>query len=384
MGKPVCADWFGDYRSLCFCAAASVAALFILYKGGCDAVKTKRGMVLLLFMGMLILLMSGCGAKYENPADLPFGSDGWQMQTAGEAIEALSAAGFTNIQENIKETSSADDAGKITKITVNGENLFRKGDRHEGTDVVEITYYSLKRYEAEMEIEVSEDAGLPVFTVNTNLPNGTRLELTLSNEESYSEQQTVKVKDGQAVSDIFWDNGHYLLGEYTLSVVMKPEDQNASVQYEIGKNGEAMTGPLVHMDENDAGKYLLLEDGYTSNYTEPEKISEDELRERFAQALSGFGNDYEIDLEGYVYTVSVWQDGLAACAMLAEQGVPTAVEQWGEIVDTTAEASNSLQELLSISGYGDYMVQIEVLNDQNHENTLLTVLLGMVSYNCVS
>lgn len=384
MGKPVCADWFGDYRSLCFCAAASVAALFILYKGGCDAVKTKRGMVLLLFMGMLLLLMSGCGAKYENPADLPFGSDGWQTQTAGEAIEALSAAGFTNIQENIKETSSADDAGKITKITVNGENLFRKGDRHEGTDVVEITYYSLKRYEAEMEIEVSEDAGLPVFTVNTNLPNGTRLELTLSNEESYSEQQTVKVKDGQAVSDIFWDNGHYLLGEYTLSVVMKPEDQNASVQYEIGKNGEAMTGPLVHMDENDAGQYLLLEDGYTSNYTEPEKISEDELRERFAQALSGFGNDYEIDLEGYVYTVSVWQDGLAACAMLAEQGVPTAVEQWGEIVDTTAEASNSLQELLSISGYGDYMVQIEVLNDQNHENTLLTVLLGMVSYNCVS
>lgn len=346
--------------------------------------KTKRGMVLLLFMGTLLLLMAGCGAKYENPADLPFGSDGWQMQTAGEAIEALSAAGFTNIQENIKETSSADDAGKITKITVNGENLFRKGDRHEGTDVVEITYYSLKRYEAEMEIEVSGDAGLPVFTVNTNLPNGTRLELTLSNEESYSEQQTVKVKDGQAVSDIFWDNGHYLLGEYTLSVVMKPEDQNASVQYEIGKNGEAMTGPLVHIDENDAGKYLLLEDGYTSNYTEPEKISEDELRERFAQALSGFGNDYEIDLEGYVYTVSVWQDGLAACAMLAEQGVPTAVEQWGEIVDTTAEASNSLQELLSISGYGDYMVQIEVLNDQNHENTLLTVLLGMVSYNCVS
>ena len=155
MGRPVCADWFGDYRSLCFCAAASVAALFILYKGGCDAVKTKRGIVLLLFMGTLLLLMSGCGAKYENPADLPFGSDGWQTQTAGEAIEALSAAGFTNIQENIKETSSADDAGKITKITVNGENLFRKGDRHEGTDAVEITYYSLKQYEAEMEIEVS-------------------------------------------------------------------------------------------------------------------------------------------------------------------------------------------------------------------------------------
>lgn len=346
--------------------------------------KTKRGMVLLLFMGTLLLLMSGCGAKYENPADLPFGSDGWQMQTAGEAIEALSAAGFTNIQENIKETSSADDAGKITKITVNGENLFRKGDRHEGTDVVEITYYSLKRYETEMEIEVSGDAGLPVFTVNTNLPNGTRLELKLSNEESYSEQQTVKVKDGQAVSDIFWDNGHYLLGEYTLSVVMKPEDQNASVQYEIGKNGEAMTGPLVHIDENDAGKYLLLEDGYTSNYTEPEKISEDELRERFAQALSGFGDDCTISKDGYVYTVNVWQEGLAQTAMLAQTGDKDAKEAWDKIAYTTMQASDSLQELLTASGYGDYMVQIQVLNDKNHDNTLLTVTMGMASYNCVS
>lgn len=51
-----------------------------------------------------------------------------------------------------------------------------------------------------------------------------------------------------------------------------------------------------------------------------------------------------------MYTVSVWQDGLAACAILAEQGVPDRGRTVGEIVDTTAEASNSLQELLSISG----------------------------------
>lgn len=35
MGKPVCADWFGDYRSLCFYASASVGA-FLFFLGDHD------------------------------------------------------------------------------------------------------------------------------------------------------------------------------------------------------------------------------------------------------------------------------------------------------------------------------------------------------------
>lgn len=54
--------------------------------------------------------------------------------------------------------------------------------------------------------------------------------------------------------------------------------------------------------------------------------------------------------------------------------------RWWKRTETTA----SLQELLTASGYGDYMVQIQVLNDKNHDNTLLTVTMGMASYNCVS
>ena len=91
-----------------------------------------------------------------------------------------------------------------------------------------------------------------------------------------------------------------------------------------------------------------------------------------------------ISEDGYVYTLNVWQKGLAQTAMLAQTGDKDAKETWDKIVYTTMQASDSLQELLTASGYGDYMVQIQVLNDQNHDNTLLTVIMGMASYNCVS
>ena len=130
--------------------------------------------------------------------------------------------------------------------------------------------------------------------------------------------------------------------------------------------------PLLKGDE---GRVCTIDAG---------KISEEELREKLKTALSGFGDDCTISKDGYVYTVNVWQEGLAQTAMLAQTGDKDAKEAWDKIAYTTMQASDSLQELLTASGYGDYMVQIQVLNDKNHDNTLLTVTMGMASYNCVS
>lgn len=345
--------------------------------------RAKRIAASLLMAALLCLEMAGC-SSYENPADLPFGSDGWQGQTAEEVVAALEAAGFTNIQENIKETSSADDAGKVTQITVDGKNVFRAGDRHEGTEVVEVTYYSMKRFEAEMEVEVSGDAGLPVFTVNTNLPNGTKLELTLEDGAGYSEKQTAVVKDGQAVSDMFWDSGNYLTGDYTLSVVMEPGEQNATVRHEIGENGEALAGKLAQTSGDSEGQYLHLEQAYTSDYVETEKIDQEEVIALLEQAAaSGFGDNYSVSAEGKTFVINVWQEGAAACAALAAQGVPSAVDQWYAMVDSACSASESLQAVLTGAGYGDCVAVLQVLNDQNRENTLMTTCFGAATYNSV-
>lgn len=333
---------------------------------------------------VLCAVLAGCGARYENPADLPFGSDEWKGMTAEEVIGAFETAGFTNIQENKKETSSADDVGKITEISVDGTNLFRAGDRHEGSDAVEITYYEMRQFEAEMEIEVSGDAGLPVFEVNTNLPNGTVLKITLEDGERYSEEQTAKVEDGKAYSGMFWDNGNYLTGDYRLSIIVEPCEQNASVKHELGENGETLTGALVQTNEENGGKYLYLEESYISDYKAPEKAGEDEVVALLElAAASGFGENYDVSVDGNTFVVNVWQDGAATTAEMAANGVPSAVEQWYTLVDSACDASEGLQATLMSAGYGDCIAVLQILNDQNLENTLLTTCLGAATYNCV-
>lgn len=343
-----------------------------------------RNWASLMAATVLCVALAGCGAKFENPADVPMGSDEWQTKTAEEVVGAFEEAGFTNIQEDKKETSSAEDVGKVTKVAVDGTNLFRKGDRHESSDTVEITYYVMKQFEVEMMVEVSGDAGLPTFEIDTNLPNGTVLEITLENDTGYSEEQTTKVKDGKAISSMFWDNGNYLEGSYRLSVVMEPRDQNSSVRYELGENGETLTGTLVRTDEESGRKYLRLEDGYTSDYQATEKIGEDEVVALLELAAAGgFGENYNVSVDGNTFIVNVWQDGTAATAALAAQGVPTAVEQWYALVDSACTASEGLQAALTSAGYGDCIAVLQVLNDQNTENALLITCMGAATYNCV-
>lgn len=155
------------------------------------------------------------------------------------------------------------------------------------------------------------------------------------------------------------------------------------MQATVGASGAGMRGTPVK--RNGDYSYIAVSMEYTSPVVETvEKISEEALREKLKTALSGFGDDCTISEDGYVYTLNVWQKGLAQTAMLAQTGDKDAKETWDKIVYTTMQASDSLQELLTASGYGDYMVQIQVLNDQNHDNTLLTVIMGMASYNCVS
>lgn len=201
--------------------------------------------------------------------------------------------------------------------------------------------------------------------------------------EDYVETQTITVQDGKAQTAPFTKDGEMLTGQYRFGVVMFPAEQSQQVQEIVGASGEAMRGALVEKDGDYS--YIAASMEYTSHVAETvEKISEEELREKLKTALSSFGDDCTISKDGYVYTVNVWQEGLAQTAMLAQTGDKDAKEAWDKIVYTTMQASDSLQELLTASGYGDYMVQIQVLNDKNHDNTLLTVTMGMASYNCVS
>lgn len=220
-----------------------------------------------------------------------------------------------------------------------------------------------------------------MFTIQTNLPDKTKLVLTMENNDGFRQEQTVEVEKGQAESRYFWDVGRELIGDYTLTVTMRPGEQSRAVRKEIGDKGDPLTGEMVRADEETGGKYLLLEQAYTSDYTEPDKISEEELIGLLETITrQGFGQNYKIENEGKVYSVGVWEDGLAMLSVLAKEGGQTYVSQWDELVENIKTTTVALKELLTNSGYGDCSILLSVLNDMDQEYVLLSAMDGAIVY----
>lgn len=342
----------------------------------------------------LCALLAGCGSgDAGDKIGAPFESTECKGMELEIVKNQLTEAGFTNIQEKPQETETEFLADSVISVKIGSNTSWNSANAWKPDAKIVIEYYAytgIRHIDVTMDIAVGGEDGKPVFTVQTSLPDETELSAELSyngeltgGREDYVETQTITVRDGKAQTAPFTKDGEALTGQYRFGVVMFPAEQSQQVQEIVGASGEAMRGVPVEKDGDYS--YISASVEYASPVAETiEKISEEELREKLKAALSGFGDDCSISIEGYVYTVNVWQDGLAQTAMLAQAGDKGAKETWDKIVYTTMQASDSLQELLTASGYGDYMVQIQVLNDQNHDNTLLTVIMGMASYNCVS
>lgn len=341
----------------------------------------------------LCALLAGCGGDTGDKISAPFESGKCKGMELEVVKSQLAEAGFNNIQEKPQETATEFLADSVISVKIGSNTSWNSANSWKPDTKIIIEYYAytgIQHIDVTMDIAVGGEDGKPVFTVQTSLPDGSELSAELSyngeltgGREDYVETQTITVQDGKAQTAPFTNDGEALTGQYRFGVVMFPAEQSQRVQEIVGASGEAMRGVPVKKDGDYS--YISASVEYASPVAETiEKISEEALREKLKTALSGFGDDCAISVEGYVYTVNVWQEGLAQTAMLAQAGGKDAKEAWDKIVYTTMQVSDSLQELLTASGYGDYMVQIQVLNDQNHDNTLLTVIMGMASYNCVS
>lgn len=351
----------------------------------------KRTGTMILSAVIVALLLVGCGAKYEHPADLPFSNSEWQAKKAEDAIAELREAGFTNIVEDKKETWDTREIGKIEKVLVDGSNLFGKGKRMEADTPIKITYNVLKQFEPTMDIEVSGDEGKPVFIIKTNLPYKTKLRLTLSNNDDYDEQQTITVREGEARSKEFTDVKDLPLAEdYTLTVVMDIDEQDSSTKYDIGVDGVCLVGPLVERNSETGKPYVFAEYEYKSSYTKAEvarykdQLSMSDIITALQLSLAGnYGSNYEVKDANGVLTVSVWNDGVAAGAYLAQQGSAELLASWDSMTENMITLSESVRKLLDTNGYKSKASAVNVVNDANHDNVLLTINDGSVVYDYV-
>lgn len=343
----------------------------------------KSGFGLLIAIALsTCVIVTGC-KRYENPVDMPFAYNEWQKESLTDVVEKLESAGFTNIEKVEKATTNPEKNESVSQITVDGDNLFRRGTRYESTVPVKITYFALKQIDATMEISVSGEPGEPVFEVDTNLPAGVVVSMVLTNDSGYSLEKKSKVSEGKVVSEPFLNNMKKLEGAYQLTVTVKMQDQG-SAKYELGSKGECLNGILMREDEETGCRYLITEYNYVSDYTPPEKLGSSEMKNLLEQAAAlGFGDDYEVIEDDEGYTVNVWSDGVAATAALANNGYAEPKEQWDTIVEQLRNASISLQNCLNKNGYEDKIAVLNLMNDVNLNYTLATAYNGQILYNCV-
>ncbi|QGG46378.1 hypothetical protein [Heliorestis convoluta] len=105
------------------------------------------------------------------------------------------------------------------------------------------------------------------FTVTTNLPDGMKLGLGISNNDGYSAGDNVVVKNGMVKSTWFSNyknlNSSLDPGEYKFRVFsIVPNLQPVSVREYIGEEGENLTGEYVKYDSI-SGNLIRFEKYFT-------------------------------------------------------------------------------------------------------------------------
>lgn len=101
-----------------------------------------------------------------------------------------------------------------------------------------------------VEPNVNEEDGTVLFGVTTNLPEDTKLMVTVSNKDGYTAQDNVVIlATGTGYTAEFSENGAALKGAYEVKVTMSiPKLQSESVRAIIGENGEYLSGKYVQAD----------------------------------------------------------------------------------------------------------------------------------------
>lgn len=328
-------------------------------------------------------LLAGC-SSIKNPAAAPFSSKDSVGMAAEEVMSDLQEAGFKNITTTDEETTSKEKDGIVVSVSIDGKTDFKKNAKWEDTVPVDVTAYKLKQLDVTMEISAGGEDGKPVFTVETNLPDGLKLDFTLTNEAGYRQEQDARIENGKVESRPFTQNGAELKGSYTLNVTMKLSGQGILAPMGAIGGGDVLAGDLVSY--NDEGKpYVSVDYAYSSGF-EP-AISEEDMVALLEEVLANdSGLSYEVTPYDDGYVVDTWNDGVADGAAYAKMGISPYKEMWKELTDNAKSCARSLMTLLSENGYGDKHLLFNLVNDQDPDktDTLLTIQDGILTYNYAS
>lgn len=333
---------------------------------------------ILIMAVIAVFVLSKCGSKKpdENVSEQATES------IATEAAQSSEAEQSVETEASEKETESTEN----TSRTKEAENSEEKADAKD---------YDL--FKPTMDVEVQGEEGWPEFKIKTNLPDKTTLTLTLSDEYYYDEQQTATVENGEAISKKFKEEGGVRLsGDYTLVVVMMPEEQNGAIKEIVGEAGDKLDGELI--ETSSSGKYVHFETTYTSECAKEEiesttadskQYSLEEIalmiEKDIIMNMDGTGIDYTVKADDGGINVTFYSDDFTLVAAAAKLGDNDSLKEWENMTEGIKAMSERLQKnYVEEAGYTDKFVVVNIAPDKKSDKVFYQAASGKVLYDTVS
>lgn len=149
----------------------------------------------------------------------------------------------------------------------------------------------------------------------------------------------------------------------------------------INKGNDADAAPTATPVATEAPTAEPTEAPASSEASSTDEVSTDSIASLVKLAVKDNFDDVDVSVDGDVITVNIKQNGVAADFYSLTQGDANVKDAWDQLVQNQVSLCDQFKKSSSDLGRDDVVFIVQLLNDVNPDNVLVSVMDGTVYYN---
>lgn len=147
------------------------------------------------------------------------------------------------------------------------------------------------------------------------------------------------------------------------------------------KGNDADAAPTATPVATEAPTAEPTEAPASSEASSTDEVSTDSIASLVKLAVKDNFDDVDVSVDGDVITVNIKQNGVAADFYSLTQGDANVKDAWDQLVQNQVSLCDQFKKSSSDLGRDDVVFIVQLLNDVNPDNVLVSVMDGTVYYN---
>ena len=149
----------------------------------------------------------------------------------------------------------------------------------------------------------------------------------------------------------------------------------------INKGTDADAAPTATPVATESPTAEPTEAPASSEASSTDEVSTDSIASLVKLAVKDNFDDVDVSVDGDVITVNIKQNGVAADFYSLTQGDSNVKDAWDQLVQNQVSLCDQFKKSSSDLGRDDVVFIVQLLNDVNPDNVLVSVMDGTVYYN---